>query len=120
MVTSDGEQRILPKRDALETSIGKLLGVEFLISCVTGTTTNKKAANNEVVVEEERKIRRGLGLFIVCTAANIEDEITKVVLDQGVEAEINYIVARGKDRKSKEYALDGLTKVIKVSSCICR
>ena len=109
VLSEDGD--VLQRRKELENGMGKLPSVEFLISCTTGTTTNNKKASPEM----ERVIRKGIAFFIIGKNESVEDDIKKILLDNDCEVEMTYIKPRNKDRESTEYAMDALTKVVKVS-----
>ena len=63
----------------------------------------------------ERVIRKGIAFFIIGKNESVEDDIKKILLDNDCEVEMTYIKPRNKDRESTEYAMDALTKVVKVS-----
>ena len=57
LLTLEGE--ILRIRDEIDLTIGKIPGVKFLVSCVTGTVYNNNAAVSAEDEAERKAIRKG-------------------------------------------------------------
>ena len=113
-MSSDDDNRIVELKEELDLQLAKTPGVEFLVSCVTGTTSNPKMALNDE--SSERRTRKGVAFFIVTRTEAIEDDIIKIIHDVGSsEHNVTYIKPR-KHRESKDIALAALSQVVKVSN----
>ena len=109
---------ILEETEELDEKISKIPGVEFLISCLTGTKSNRRRAAGEGDDGGEMAqpaIRKGLAYFIATKTEAVEDEISKIIHDSGYHGKLTYIRPRSKNRESKEIALAALMTVVKVT-----
>ena len=101
------ELNIAKTRTELDKEVGKIEGVQFFISSITGTTTNKKNATST---------RPGVAYFIVYrknSKAN-ESAIFKCLHDSGMEASVTEIKSRNKSLEEKKGIIQGLEQVVKV------
>ncbi len=102
-------------RRSIEEQVAATEGVEFVVSCVTGTQSHPKKKRTENTENRTDVIRSGLGLFVVCRQASVEDEVHKDFLDHTIcETDCKFIGAREKDRTSKETAVEKLMLMLKV------
>ena len=112
-MSSDDDNKIVEMKEELDLQLAKTPGVEFLVSCVTGTTSNPKMAMNS---SSEKRTRKGVAFFIVTRTEAIEDDIIRLIHDVGsMDHDVTYIKPR-KHRESKDIALAALSQVVKVSN----
>ena len=111
LVSTQGES--LEIRKDLDVNLAKTPGVDFIISCLTGTQNNKKSkkANED---GEESVIKKGVAYFIVVRQSSVEDEVRRVISNAGYQSTLNYICPRGVDRNSTDRSLKMLKGVMKV------
>jgi len=103
-------------RKEIDIKIAKTPGVDFVISCITGTQNNNKRKKDEENPEnKEAVIKKGVAYFVVVKQSNVEDEVRKVVSSAGFNATLCYICPRGIDRNAADRSLKKLKTVLKVS-----
>ncbi|XP_066920721.1 uncharacterized protein [Clytia hemisphaerica] len=111
LISLGGES--LPLRKDIDIKIGKTPGVEFVISCLTGSENNAKKKKTEEDTREERKIKKGVAYFVVMKQKSIEDEIRRVIAGAGFKSKITYIGPRGENRKATDISLSRLKTTMK-------
>ena len=113
LVSPEGEA--LPIRKEMDIKIAKVPGVEFIISCLTGTKNNaKKKKSAEENSSEEDKINKGVAYFIVIKEKSIEDEIRRVISGAGFKPKVSYTGPRGENREATDKSLNKLRITMKV------
>ena len=114
------DNSMVEKKEELDTEIAKTPGVEFIVSCITGTMSNAKHVSRETPSDEPTTvIKKGVAFFIVTKSEAVEDDIIKIIHDVGSsDGSVTYIRPRGKNRDSKELAMASLKVVVKVSLLI--
>lgn len=93
------------KRENLDGVITNIPGVEFVISCLTGTTTNCRNIQS---------VRPGIA-YVVSFKRNViacESGVFKAIHDSGMDATVSMIKSI---KASKDPILQGLKQVVKVS-----
>lgn len=97
---------IVNTRYQLDNLIASLPGVDFFISCITGTTTNTK---------NKESVRPGVAYFIAYqwNSQTNETSIFKCLHDSGLEATVNTLKTRS-SKDEKQSLLQCLKQVVKV------
>ena len=107
-------QLIFKTRYLLEEKIGQISGIQFFISCVTGTTTNTKTSSNTA--------RPGIAYFIVFRKNSKANEtvLFSCLHDTGMDASVTRISSNKKsldDECAMNQGLKQVVKVIKFAFC---
>lgn len=83
------EKMIVSKRKAVDAAISELDGVQFFISCITGTTTNSS---------KQRTIRPGIAYFIayIPTESTTEETLFRSLHNKDMNGDVAEIKPRAK------------------------
>lgn len=116
VLSKEGEALTL--RQEMDVKIAQIAGVEFVISCLTGTENNKKSKKNfdkqQEKDEEQSTIKKGVAYFVVVATGGVEDGIRQVIASAGFQSQISFICPRGDKRESTDRSLKMLASVMKV------
>ena len=101
-------QLICKTRYLLEEQIRQISGIQFFISCVTGTTTNTKTSSNTA--------RPGIAYFIVFRKNSKANEtvLFGCLHDTGMDASVTRICSNKKLLDEECAMIQGLKQVVKV------
>ena len=101
-------QLICKTRYLLEEKIVQISGIQFFISCVTGTTTNTKTSSNTA--------RPGISYFIVFRKNSKANEtvLFSCLHDTGMDASVTHISSDKKSYDEECAMIQGLKQVVKV------
>ena len=99
-------------RYLLEEQIRQISGIQFFMSCVTGTTTNTKTLSNTA--------RPGIAYFIVfCkNSKGNETVLFSCLHDTGMDASVTHISSNKKSLDEQCAMIQGLKQVVKVIKLI--
>ena len=100
---------IADKRMVLDESISSLKEVQFLISCISGTTSN--ASKNQ---EYGKVVRPAISYFICVSDDKVRDKIFATLHDKGVDADVTTLQKKKKSGNTTEMTMACLKQVLKV------